>query len=114
MGAFLRSLQRPRAVRRVTRPLSPQEIRARDDGRLFEGKAPNRECNARRRILLAQWDRWVAYFRCQSDPQGLLRWLRACHIERKRELQGSQVMRFIEALNEARSYERKLRNNPDA
>ena len=112
MGAILRKLERPRAVRRFLKPISRAQVFERDKGRLFDGVAPNKECAFRRRVLMSQWDRLVRYYRAEQDPQRLLKWLRRCYIEVPREaLRGSGSMKFIEALNEARSYENKARSH---
>ncbi len=120
MGAQLRRVQRPAARRqRVQRELSTAQIKRRDTGRLFDDKAPSKDCARTRVFLFRWWDRICLEFaatlrakkgpRAELDPQDLLRFLRRARMDERLKWQGSEAMKFIAALNEARAYENKIR-----
>ena len=119
MGAFLRKLQRPAARKqRVQRALNRAQLNHRDRGRLFDGPAPNKDCAFTRRFLFAWWERicrdFEATLRARKGPtakfdtQDLLRFLRAARMDERLKWQGTEAMKFIEALNEARAHEGRI------
>ena len=120
MGAFLRKLQRPAAQRmRVQRPLNRAQLNHRDRGRLFDDEAPNADCRRTRTFLYKWWARicldFAATLRARKgpnavlDPQDLLRFLRRARMDERLKWQGSEAMKFLAALNEARAFESKVR-----
>lgn len=79
---------------------------AAEDGRLFRGKAPNKECAARRRELFVEWDQLREKWGRNTDTVRFIRFIR---IElSKRPNESHPLLNFMRQVEEHNQYEREV------
>jgi len=95
---------------RATRRREGRNHIDRQNGRLFQGKAPSPTLNEGRLVLFRRWDRIIAYFESRN-PQDLLRFLRSKYPywDRSRD-PDCEPMRFLDALRAHNDLETRAGN----